>query len=230
MEGKFGGPRPVLPGPGHPESAGDFGFYQISRKGQKKAGVQKVGKVGTWVWQRILVGSRPSKICNSLSFKSTQSLGAGGRGIGTRGCGCPGSSHTGRAGSPAIAEQPAREGAVRCQPVHEGGGEQGHHQLHSEDRLGEGTGRQCAPGRLPPARSQPIYREAGAQGAASPPRGILGRGRFETPPPPRPAEARSQQLLRRPPPVGAPPSHLGTGAAYFASLTTLSGPARGSRL
>lgn len=41
--------------------------------------------------------------------------------------------------SPAIAEQPACKGAVRCQPVHEGGSEQSHHQLHSEDRLGEGT-------------------------------------------------------------------------------------------
>lgn len=41
--------------------------------------------------------------------------------------------------SPAIAEQPARKGAVWCQPVHEGGSEQSHHQLHSKDRLEEGT-------------------------------------------------------------------------------------------
>ena len=48
-------------------------------------------------------------------------------------------------GSPAIAEQPAREGAVRCQPMHEGGSEQGHHQLHSKDRLrgGDVKGSAC---------------------------------------------------------------------------------------
>lgn len=62
---------------------------------------------------------------------ATGSAHGGGPGVAT------GSAHGRGAGLPAVAQQPAREGAVGGQPVHEGGGEQGHHQLHAEDGLRE---------------------------------------------------------------------------------------------